>query len=243
VGAIKSRVNGSENLTVIMHQHQLLNFASKFGLIPLRDPPQADSFTAEGYDNESANYSFLSKKGHRSLTPTQVTQLQRHYKTIFAEEGLFDDRLFENMDKDIEIWHRCRAGDEVFYCKEYERQNSRRLNYLAAITQWVDSNAHVSYKKRQEHMVERKDYVYIQFFGVHRFRGQAQMVMYSEYRRYEEHDGLVEDKGSRYSEFQDIQALDHLCAQVSGAGNKIYFIDDRVTMEQRLRDALAATKK
>jgi len=47
------------------------------------------------------------------------------------------------------------------------------------------------------------------------------MVMYSEYRRYEEHDGLVEDKSSRYSGFQDIQALNHWCAQVSGAGEKI----------------------
>ena len=146
-----------------MHQHQLLNFASKFGLIPLSIPPQADLFTAEDYDDESAHYSFLSGRGCRSLTTTQVTQLQRHYKTIFAESGIFDDRLLENMDNQIEIWHRCRAGGEVFYCKEYERPNSRRLNYLAAITQWVDSNAHVSYKKRLEHMVEQMEYVYIRF--------------------------------------------------------------------------------
>jgi len=89
-------------------------------------------------------------------------------------------------------------------------------------------------------MVPEKDYVYIQFYGVHHFQGQAQMVMYSEYRRYDVHDGLVEDKGSRFFGFQDIRVLDHLCAKVPGAGNKIYFVDDRITMEERLRKALGA---
>jgi len=89
-------------------------------------------------------------------------------------------------------------------------------------------------------MIPKKDYVYIQFYGVHRFRGRAQMVMYSEYRKYDVHDGLVEDMGGRFFGFQDVQALDHLCARVPGAGHKVYFVDDRITMEERLRKALGA---
>ena len=54
------------------------------------------------------------------------------------------------------------------------------------------------------------------------------------------HDGLVEDMGSRFYGFQDVQVLDHLCARVPGAGNKIYFVDGRITMEGRLRHALRA---
>src|SRR5579859_1245560 len=156
------------------------------------------------------------------------------------DDGVFDDQDLVNMERNIEIWHRCCVGKEVFHCREYERRNATRLNHLACITQLVDLNAHVSYQRRPERMVPEKDYVYIQFYGVHHFQGQAQMVMYSEYRRYDVHDGLVEDKGSRFFGFQDIRVLDHLCAKVPGAGNKIYFVDDRITMEERLRKALGA---
>ena len=156
------------------------------------------------------------------------------------DDGVFDDQDLVNMERNIEIWHRCCVGKEVFHCREYERRNATRLNHLACITQLVDLNAHVSYQRRPERMVPEKDYVYIQFYGVHHFQGQAQMVMYSEYRRYDVHDGLVEDKGSRFFGFQDIRVLDHLCAKVPGAGNKIYFVDDRIMMEERLRKALGA---
>ena len=89
-------------------------------------------------------------------------------------------------------------------------------------------------------MVPEEDYVYIQFYGVRHFHGRAQMVMYSEYRKYDVHDGLVEDLGSRFFGFQDIQTLDHLCARVLGARGKVYFVDDGMTMEEQLRKALGA---
>ena len=64
------------------------------------------------------------------------------------------------------------------------------------------------------------------------------MVMYSEYRKVDEHDGLVEDKGHYVYGFQDIRVLDHLCARVIGAGAKVYFVNDRETMEARVCAAL-----
>ena len=218
-----------------MHQYQLLTFGSKFGIIPSENSRSPASFTAEGYDT---GYSFLSRKSRRTLTFTQFKQLQHHYKTIHSTNGHFDDQEFNHMDPEIEVWHRCRVGQSIFHCKESQRRNSRRLNYLACITHQVDTNAHVSYNRRPENLVPRNDYVYIQFYGVHRFRGQAQMVMYSEYRKFSEHDGLVEDIGSRFFGFQDIVVLDHLCARVPGAGNKIYFVEERIAMEERLRKAL-----
>ena len=63
--------------------------------------------------------------------------------------------------------------------------------------------------------------------------------LYSEYRKTNIHDGLVEDKGRHLFGFQDIQILDHLCARVKDAEGKVYFVDERETMEKRVRAALA----
>jgi len=38
--------------------------------------------------------------------------------------------------------------------------------------------------------------------------------------------------------FQDIRVLQHLCARVTGAEGKTYFVDEKEVMEKRLRDAL-----
>ena len=236
--AIKSRVHGSANLSVLMHQRQLLSFGSKFGIIPTRNLSSLASFTAEHYN--SMDYAFLSKKGHRTLTNTQFKHLQQHYMTIHSIARIFDDPELVNMDRDIGIWHRCRVDGTVYHCKESQRRNSTRLNYLAWIDQQIDLNAHFSYKRRPENMALKLFYVYIQFYGVHQFHGQQHMVMYSECWKVDEHDGLVEDKGHHVFGFQDICVLDHLCARVPGAGGKVYFVDERETMEARLRAALGS---
>ena len=219
-----------------MHQQQLLAFSSKLGIIPLEDPSPPASFTAEGYN--STDYSFLSKKGHRTLTNTQFKHLQQHYMTVHSIARISDDPELVNMGPDIEIWHRCRVDGTVYHCKDSQRRNSTRLNHLACIDQQIDLNARFSYKRRPEKMAPKLFYVYIQFYGVHQFHGQQQMVMYSECRKVDEHDGLVEDKGHHVFGFQDICVLDHLCARVPGAGGKVYFVDERETMEARLRRAL-----
>jgi hypothetical protein len=117
-----------------MHQHQLVNFARIFGIIPSRKRSEEESFTAEGYENEWAVYSFLSKKGRHTLTPTQFAHLQRYYETTFRVNGVFDDPKLVNMDKNIEIWHLCRVDKELFQCKEYEYPKATGLNHLACIT-------------------------------------------------------------------------------------------------------------
>jgi len=91
-------------------------------------------------------------------------------------------------------------------------------------------------------MASASDYVYIQLYGVHQFQGRAQMVMYctASIGNSIIHDALVEDMGSHFFGFQDIQVLDHLCARFPVAGNKVYFVDDRMTMEGRLCYALRA---
>jgi len=158
-----------------MHQQQLLAFSSKFGIIPLEDPSPPPSFTAEGYN--STDYSFLSKKCHRTLTNTQFKHLQQHYMTVHSIARISDDPELVNMDPDIEIWHRCRVDGAIYHCKDSQQRNSTRLNHLACIDQQVDLNARFSYNRRPENMVPKLFYVYIQFYAVHQFRGQQQMVM------------------------------------------------------------------
>jgi len=221
-----------------MHQHQLLAFSSKFGIIPPEEPSPPVSFTADG--NTSTDYSFHSKKGRRTLTNTQLKLLQQHYMTIHSIARISDDPELVNIEPHIEIWHRCRVDGIIYHCKESQRRNSTRLNHLACIEEQIDLNARFSYNARPENMAPKLFYVYVQFYGVHQFRGQQQMLMYSEYRKVDEHDGLVEDKGHHHFGFQDICVLDHLCARVPGAREKVYFVDERDTMEARLRAALGS---
>src|SRR5436190_10803407 len=107
VGAVKSRVHGSSNLTVLMHQHQLLNFAKKFGLLThLESPPKAECYSAPGYHD----YSFLSPlKVKRNLNRAQINHLRQHYRTveltpdISQREREIIEQLIENIDTNVEV--------------------------------------------------------------------------------------------------------------------------------------------
>lgn len=109
-----------------------------------------------------------------------------------------------------------------------------RLSHLACIQQSIDANASRSARTHAEVMFLTEFYVYIQFFCVHTFRDQTSMLMYSQYRKVEVHDGLVEDLGAKSSGFQDVTVLRHLCAKVRGHGSKIYIVDDQNVAEERL---------
>jgi len=78
---IQSRVKGAENLTVILHQHQLLAFADCLGIIPPNRPTLRSSFTTEAY---GPLYS-LHSRGTTAykLSSSQFKHLQQHYVTIF----------------------------------------------------------------------------------------------------------------------------------------------------------------
>ena len=202
-----------------MHQHQLLAFAAKIGLIPCESTSLSSSFQAVGYPSA---YSFLCpRKCRRKLTDSQFKHLQQHYKTVHEIPSIRDSPELVHMDQHINVWHRCSIDNVVYHCDEYRRRNSTRLNYLACTDEQVDANARFSHHARPERMVSRLFYVYIQFYAVHVFRGSEKMLMYSGYRKTDIHDGLVEHKGHHLFGFQDIQVMDHLCARVTGAEGKV----------------------
>ena len=89
-----------------------------------------------------------------------------------------------------------------------------------------------------ENIVPMEFYGYILFYCVHNFRDRDHMLAYVNWRKVRIHDGLVEDLGEHVYGFQDIIAIDHLCAKVHGANGKIYFVDDPELVEERLRESL-----
>ena len=217
-----------------MHQHQLLAFASQFGILRLSVPHLA-SFTSPDYPE----HCFLppARPLPSKLTPSQFKHLQQHYYTIQLVDSLQDPELV-NMDPHVQIWRRCQKDKTIFHCAEYERKNSTRLNHLICIKQTVDANARFSYASRPEDMIDQYFYIYVQFYCVHTFRGKASMLMYSGYRTTEVYHGLVQDKGHKHYGFQDITVLKHLCAKVSCSGGKTFIIDTPDRMEKRLREDL-----
>jgi hypothetical protein len=134
----------------------------------------------------------------------------------------------------VQVWHRCRQNKTVYHCEEYQRHSTTRLSHLACVQQSVDANATRSARTHPELMHLAHFYVYIQFFCVHTFRGNTSMLMYSQYRKVDCHDGLVQDMSAGNTGFQDITVLSHLCAKVRGHGGKIYIVDDQNLMEERL---------
>lgn len=48
----------------------------------------------------------------------------------------------------------------------------------------------------------------------------------------------MEDVGHHCDGFQDVVAIQHLCAKVVGHGGKIFIVDEAEVAEQRLRDDL-----
>ena len=156
---VKSRVHGSENLTVLMHQHQLLVHATRSNLFPPHPPSNATSYTAPRYDAEI--HSFLRQvQSTRQLSTLQFKHLQQHYKTVHDIVSLQDSELV-NMDPTVQVWHRYRQDKSIFHCAQNRKRNSTRLNHLACFRQTVDRNARFSYQTRPERMEFEDFYVYI----------------------------------------------------------------------------------
>lgn len=237
---IKSRVHGAENLTVLMHQHQLLTFASKFDMFSERPPRDKVSFTvADRYDPEM--YSFLSFRNTvstvRQLTGVELRRLKEHYLTVV--EGIESHSgSWADLDPSVQLWYRCRRDKTIFHCAETEQKNSNRLNYLVCLLLEIDKHAHISHQTRPEEMIEKEFYGYIQFFCVHTFHGVSRMLAYIKYHKVNHHHSLVEDCGPWVSGFVDITVLRHLCAVVPGHNKKRYFAEPPEVMERRLRKAL-----
>lgn len=217
-----------------MHQHQLVSFATKYRFIGSPTlPSQAPKFTEARYD-EDDKFAFLSPvKTCRTLTKSQLKQLQQHYLTEYELSSIKHPDLI-NIEGEIHVWHRCQFDQIIFHCEEYRQNNSTRLSYLACIQQTVDENANFSSAARPERMVLKYFYVDIKFYCVHKFRGTTHMLMYSQYRNIREENGLVLDRGGLNHGFQDVTVLHRLCARVPGAGGHIYIVDDHEVLQERL---------
>jgi hypothetical protein len=219
-----------------MHQHQLLTFASKFNAFPQKLSSPDNSYTAPGYPADE--YSFLPPgPSQRLLSNSEFKHLQQHYRTVESIATLQDPELIE-MDRNIEVWYRCRKDKTIFHCAQNRKKNSTRLNHLACFQQTVDRNARFGYNSRPEQMEFEDFYAFIQFYCIHTFREKPHMLVYAQYHKVNIHDGLVEDAGSHVYGFADVTVISHLCARVSGHGKKIYFVDAPEFMEKRLRKAL-----
>ena len=235
-------MRGAANLSVLMEQHQLTSFGEKFGLFTsYADGSAEDSHKEFRLDDpDYENYAFLPpvRSQRRQLTGIQIKHLQQHYRTVHGITSLQDPRL-RNIDTCVQVWHRCRNDKGIiFHCKESRTKNAKRLNHLVRISQTIDLNAHVREGTRPANMTEADFYNYIKFFCIYQFEGKPYMLMYSEYRRWREINGLVKDDGHWVDGFQDVTVLRDLCGKHTRQNGMVYFIDSRETMEQRLQKVL-----
>jgi len=214
-----------------MHQHQLLSFASK--LVSGRsENNNAKSFSTPTYSPDQ----FLTVQPVHSLSNVEFKRLNEHYFTVYeAELETRGNPVLRNMERTVQVWHRCCVDGVIFHCKQYQRRNSARLNHLACICQQVDLNANFSRNTWPEVMVDQLHYVEIHYFCVHIFHGVPHMLMFSTYRNTNVHDGLVEDRGKKNDGFQDIRTLQHVCGKVQSKG-KTYIVDNLETLAERLQD-------
>jgi len=163
--------------------------------------------------------------------------LQGYYQAKY-DIPLGPNREFREMEKTVQLWHGFRNGEIIFQCDRARRKDSTRLNHLAHIETLEDANKHVRDGVRERDFQPLEEYAYIQFFCVHRFREDHNMLLYSLYHNTEVVDGLVRDIGFRCRGWTDVETLRHLCAKVTGKGNQIYFVDDPEKMAERIRESL-----
>jgi hypothetical protein len=239
VSAIKSRVHGSANLSILTHQHALVAISKMFGLFDT-DETEATftSFTAPGSDYEELKIAFLSPLSkQRILTAQLLKRLKHHYMTIYDIRSITNPEL-ASVENVVKVWHRCQVEDTLFHCFESRRENSARLNHLVCVEHDVDINANYGYGAREEEIAKEEFHTEVQFYCVHTFREKQHMLMFSKYRNTNPDNGLVEDLGHGHDGFQDVSILRHVCARVPGFDGKVYIVDDRRTVERNLREAL-----
>jgi hypothetical protein len=95
------------------------------------------------------------------------------------------------------------------------------MDPLQSYASWY-ANASYSHRVRPERMGIAEFYVYIQFYCVHKSRGNYYMLMYSSYRHTKAHDGLVQDLGHHHNGFQDVNTvIRHMCARMDGHKSNI----------------------
>ena len=137
----------------------------------------------------------------------------------FDEQLLNDDVLMsyeKELDDNNDNNNKHEIDKTIFYCSEYRQSNSAPLSHLICIEQKIDRNATCGSETHSEVIIDAEFYIYLQFFCVHTFRNALIMFMYTDYRKIDIYDELIEDLGPRCDGFQNIMVLQHLCAKTRG---------------------------
>jgi hypothetical protein len=232
---LKSRVNGEKNLSTIIELQQCLAFAEKFHFTTPSVPNPIREFRAPQYPNDFAFFYLRNK--HYQLTETELKSLQGYYRAKY-DIPMGANHEFKEMKRTIQLWHAFRNGDITFRCERARRQDSTRLNHLAHLVTLEDANKHVRDGVRERNFQPLEEYAYIQFFAVHQFQNETNMLLYNFYRKIEVVEGLVRDMGFRNRGWADVETLKHLCAKVNGKDGWVYFVDDPEKIVERLRKSL-----
>lgn len=179
---------------------------------------------------------FDLKKKNYQLKDTEITALKGYYKAKYDIPAGTPE--LREMDTIVEFWGGFRNDTLIFKCARALRKHSTRLNHLAHIESLEDANRNYRDGTRNRNFQPLEEYAYIQFFCVHRFRADHNMLVYNLYRRTEIVDGLVRDLGFKSQGWADVVTLKYLCARVIGKDNHTYFVDDPEKMVGRLRNSL-----
>jgi hypothetical protein len=232
---LKSRVKGEENLSSLIELQQCLAFAEKFQFTVPSIPDPVQEYRGSQYPDEFAFFN-CRNESYR-LMETELKALQGYYRAKYdIVVGMNDE--FREMRCMVQLWHGFRNGDITFRCERARRQDSARLNNLAHFETLEDANKHIRDGVRERNFQPLEEYGYIQFFAVHQFRDDSNMLFYSLYRKTEVIDGLVRDLGYRSRGWADVETLKHLCAKVSGKDGWVYFVNEPEKMVERIRKSL-----
>jgi len=112
------------------------------------------------------------------------------------------------------------------------------LNNLAHIESLEDVNRCFKDGTQEHDFQPLEEYAYIQFFCVHQFQDDHNMLEYNLNRRTEIIDGLGCDLGFRCRGWADVETLRYLCTKVTGKDDHTYFVDDPEKMVECLCDSL-----
>lgn len=261
VSAVKSRVHGSTNLSILMHQQQLLHLAASFGWIPLEGSEPA-ALINQDEDEEtthvtrdrlplkqkilSSEHEFLTPRRLKRLTDLELRHLRKHYITrySFPPNSPQTRRRLENIDKVASIWGRCLDyNTQTTYNSQFAQRKKLggRLNSFACFEQEVDVNARYREETRGEQMVPVEFFGDIQHFILHEFEGVEHALVYVQWIHHRVVEGLVQDEGGWAYEFTGVESLKRLVGRVTvGVRPVKTFVVEEVCEEmiERLRDAL-----
>jgi hypothetical protein len=219
-----------------MHQQQLLSYATHAGFLrPTSEDDETKRFRFPGYER----WFQLPAQKKRHLSRHEMDQLRKFYRTVYDEFTSSNDQELLELNNEVDVYYRlCLDERTKINCREGERHGTGRMNHLVATNQTEDENARYAFGTRPAVMREKHFYGYVQYYCTHKFRDEVRMLMYIEYIKVEEHHGLVEQIANWVEQFADISVVLHQCALVEAFGKKKYIMDERDSIEERLRQFL-----